>query len=61
MTEKGVTLKGGGNYKIKEYNGKYTAYKVNTFSKDNIGEAKTLEDALSLIKVHSGKEIKEIS
>lgn len=61
MSDKNVTVQGGGSYRIKEYAGKYTAYKIHSFSKDNIGKASTFEDALSLIKVHSGKEIKKIT
>ena len=61
MSDKIVTMQGGGSYKIVEYAGKYTAYKLHNFSKENIGKTSTLEDALSLIKVHSGKEIKKIS
>lgn len=67
MADKRVVVQGGGQnlYKISEYKGKYTAYKVAvgliSDSATNIGQASSLEDALSLIKVHSGKEIKEIS
>jgi hypothetical protein len=67
MANKRVVVQGGGHnlYEISEYSGKYTAYKVDvgfiSDSKTNIGQASSLEDALTLIKVHSGKEIKEIS
>lgn len=65
MKDRQVVVQGGGAnlYKISEYNGKFTAYKVNTGfgSNNNIGEARSLEDALALIKLHSGREIKEIS
>lgn len=65
--DKKVVVQGGGEnlYKITEYNGKYTAYKVDvgflSDSNRNIGQTTSLEDALVLIKVHSGKEIKEVS
>jgi hypothetical protein len=67
MSDRRVVVQGGGKnlYKIHEYSGKYTAYCVDvgflSNTNKNIGEARNLEDALTLIKVHSGKEIKEIS
>ena len=67
MADRKVVVKGGGKnlYKISEYGGKYTAYHVDvgfiSNSNNNIGEARNLEDALSLIKAHSGKEIEKIS
>lgn len=65
MKDRTVVVQGGGAnlYKISEYNGKYIAYKVNDglfSSNNNIGEARSLEDALALIKLHSGREIKEV-
>lgn len=67
MKDRKVVVQGGGEnlYRISESNGIYTAYKINvnliSNSARNIGQTKNLEDALSLIKVHSGKEIKEVS
>ena len=67
MKDRRVVVQGGGEnlYKIREYNGKYTAYKVKVHilsnSETNIGQARKLEDAIALIRVHSGREIKEIS
>jgi hypothetical protein len=67
MKDRKVVVQGGGRnlYKISEYNGKYTAYKVDGGffgnSTNKIGTASSLEDALSLIRAHSGKEIDEIS
>jgi hypothetical protein len=61
-----VVVQGGGAnlYKISEYDGWFYAYKVDVgfFSNSNrsIGKARSLKDALDLIKSHSGKEIKEI-
>lgn len=67
MRDRKVVVQGGGEnlYRISESNGKYYTYKVRVgFFSDSslsIGQAKTLEDALALIRVHSGKEIKEVS
>jgi len=61
-----VVVEGGGAnlYRISESNGWFYAYKVDVgfFSDSNrsIGRARSLKDALDLIKSHSGKEIKEI-
>lgn len=57
MSDKQVVVQGGNMYKVYVKNGKYYAYR----SGSKIGEARSLEDALSLIKVHSGKEIRSIS
>jgi len=65
-TTREVVVKGGGAnlYQIDEYGGKYTAYKVSVGflgnSKSSIGAANSLEDAISLIRAHSGREIKSI-
>ncbi len=62
-----VVVKGGGKnlYKISEYNGWFQAYQVDVgFISDDfnsIGKARSLGDALELIKSHSGREILEIS
>lgn len=67
MSERRVVVQGGGKnlYKIHECSGRYTAYYVDvrflSNTNKNIGKARNLEDALTLIKVYSGKEIKEIS
>jgi len=62
-----VIVEGGGAnlYEINESGGRFTAYKVTVHilvpnSKSNIGSARSLEDALSVIKSHSGKSIKSI-
>lgn len=68
MALKKVVVNGGGQnlYRINSINGKYTASHVisdfpfgNTISV--IGEARSMEDALSLIKSHSGQSIKKIT
>lgn len=62
---KRVVVQGGGQnlYKIVGTN-KLEIYhvKVGTFtdSKSNIGSSRNLEDALSIIKSHSGNQIKEV-
>lgn len=66
-SDRQVVVKGGGKnlYKITESDGSFHAYKVdiNLFSNSNksIGKAKSLADALALIRSHSGKEIEKIS
>ncbi len=66
MKDRKVVVQGGGRnlYRVSEYNGKFTAYKVDvgflSNSTSNIGTARTLDDALALIKSHSGREIKEV-
>ncbi len=60
--ERKVIVKGGGQnlYSISESSGKYRAYKGTGHSKSKIGLASSLEDALSLIKSHSGRDIESI-
>lgn len=61
-----VVVKGGGKnlYKISEYNGWFYAYHIDvgfiTNSENSLGKARSLGDALELIKSHSGREIEEI-
>ncbi len=67
MTSKQVVVEGGGEnlYKIVEYNGTFTAYKIHVrllFNNETrIGSAKNMNDAISLIRSHSGRAIKSIS
>ena len=62
-----VVVKGGRKnlYRISEINGWFHAYQTDVGflfdSNNNIGKARSLTDALDLIKSHSGMEIKEIS
>ena len=69
MADKKVKISGGGKnlFKVSSYNGRYTVYEVSVSMLpvfDNykkIGKASSLDDALSLIKAHSGKSIVSIS
>ena len=66
MKNRKVTVKGTSKnlFKVSEYDGKYYVYQVSpgffgdTSSK--IGETSTLEDALSLIRSYTGKDIDNI-
>jgi hypothetical protein len=51
-----VTVWGGDAYKVDEYNGTYYVKKGD----DQVGKTQSLEDALALVKAHSGKDIKSI-
>jgi hypothetical protein len=61
-----VVVRGGGSnlYEIDEYDGSFTAYRVRVSllgdSRDRIGTAGSLEDAFSLIKSHSGRQIASV-
>lgn len=65
--DKEVVVQGGGAnlYKVSESGGWFYAYKVDvgflSNSNRSIGKARSLADALDLIKSHSGKEIEKIS
>ena len=67
METKQIVVKGGGSnlFKVSYYNEVYYVYKVNVkiFSNDyhEIGKTKNFEDALSLIRSYSGKDIDSIS
>lgn len=67
MSKKRVVVKGGGKnlYSISVNGSKHFVQHVNvgflTTSYKDIGRTTSLEDALSLIRSHSGKEIAEIS
>jgi hypothetical protein len=57
-----VTVEGGGYYTIGESGGAYFVRKGGSgFSGTDIGKTRSLDDALALIKAHSGKQIKNIS
>lgn len=66
MSTKEVVVQGGGDnlYKVSEYSGTYYVYKVSIgiFSNTDhdIGKTRDFSDALSIIKAHSGREIKSI-
>ena len=57
MADRKVVVQDGNLYKVSDYKGIYYASKVGG---GNLGQAKSLEDAIILIKSHSGKEIKKI-
>lgn len=67
MATKRVVVNGGGDnlYRISIYGSKYTVSHVDvgvfTNSINVIGEARSMEDALSIIKAHSGRSIKKIT
>lgn len=59
----GPNARGANLYKITEYDGKFTAYKYSGsfFEKwDRVGSAKTLRDALELIKAHGEATLVDI-
>ena len=61
MTKKSVVVKGGSLYYVSDgSSGTFGVYKSKTWSNSHIGEAKTMEDALALIKSHSGRDIEKI-
>lgn len=67
MSTTKVVVEGGGSnlYEVQQDGGHYKAFhvRVNLLlpnSRDNVGSARSFEGALSLIRSHSGKEIKRI-
>lgn len=58
MSKKKVIVKGGGSnlYYVSESSGTIYVYKGSS----QIGKTKTMEDALALIRNHSGKDIESI-
>lgn len=65
MAEKTVVVKGGGSnlYYISDYKNEFFAYKGSASifgGKTHIGTARSLEDALAIIKSHSGRQIEKI-
>lgn len=60
-----VVVRGGGQnlYEVSESSGWFYAYKVNVNlinSKDNLGKASSFDQALDIIKSHSGRGIEKI-
>lgn len=57
-----VVVKGGGSnlYYVSEASSTIYVYKGGGWSDTLIGKTKRMEDALALIKAHSGKEIQSI-
>ncbi len=62
MPKKKVVVKGGGEnlYYVSGSSGTIYVYKSSGWSDTLIGETKTMEDALALIRNHSGRDIKSI-
>jgi len=57
-----VTVEGGAYYTIGESDGIYYVRKGSSgFSGSDIGTARSLDDALALIKTHSGKQIRNVT
>jgi hypothetical protein len=69
MKTKKIVVRGGGEnlYKVNETNGTFYAYKIKVSlipfcdSDKLLGKTKKFEDALALIKSHSGRDIDTIS
>lgn len=61
-----IVVEGGGHnlYYVREYEGTYRVYcrEVNLLTNDDdlIGEADSLEDALDMVKEHSGEDIEDV-
>ena len=62
MSKKKVIVKGGGSnlYYVSKSSGTIYVYKGGVWSDTLIGETKTMEDALALIRNHSGRDIERI-
>lgn len=63
MAKKKVVVKGGGSnlYYVSESSGTIYVYKGGDWGGDTqIGKARSMEDALALIKSHSGRDIERI-
>ena len=64
MTKRDVTVEGGDLYRISGGDGKYYVQKVKvnmiSNSYTDVGQARSLEDALTLIRAHSGRQIKRL-
>lgn len=62
MAKKKIIVKGGGKnlYYVSESYGTIYVYKSEGWSDKKIGETKTMEDALALIKNYSGRDIERI-
>ena len=63
MSKKKIVVKGGGSnlYYVSESSGTIYVYKGGGWGSDTqIGKTKTMEDAIALIKNHSGRDIESI-
>ena len=57
---KTVVVEGGSMYTIGEAGGTYYVRRGGTYGTD-IGKTRSLDDALSLIKAHAGRQIRSIT
>jgi hypothetical protein len=62
MSKKKVVVKGGGRnlYYISESSGTFYVYQGGGWGDTQIGKTRTMDDALALIRSHSGREIESI-
>jgi hypothetical protein len=62
MAGKKIVVRGGGKnlYSVSESSGTIYVYKGSGWGKSQIGKTRTMEDALALIKSHSGRGIESI-
>jgi hypothetical protein len=64
---KKIVVKGGGDnlFKVSEHDGWHYAYKVDpgffSDSTTSLGKARSLADAIQLIRAYSGRDVQEIS
>ncbi len=67
MSKKRVVVQGGGMnlYQVSEYDGWFYCYRIESgllfSSSRDIGKARSMKDALDLIRSDSGQQIREIS
>jgi hypothetical protein len=60
MSRKQVVVEGGNVYTIGESSGTYYVRRGSGWSGTDIGKTRSFDDALSLVKSHSGKQIRSI-
>ena len=66
ISERRVVVKGGGKnlYRVSESGGWFYVYKIDvgilSSNKHNIGKTRSLDDALALVRSHSGREIESV-
>lgn len=62
MADKKIVVKGGGQnlYSVSEASGTIYVYKGSGWGKSQIGKTRSMEDAIALIRNHSGKDIESI-
>ena len=62
MSKRKVVVRGGGKnlYYVSDSNGTFYVKQPGSWGTKNIGEARNLDDALAIIKSHSGRDIERI-